>query len=298
MSEETTEQEVEQVESSAVESSADDRAERFAAAINGEERERDDAGRFTSTTEQPPADDASPQEESVAVDEPVSEGPSASVLAAAKAVLPEDIVEAATSDQELLFALQMAKRFQAAEQQPEPAAEQESAFAIEWPDDDVPQDDPYRMAIEKLANQFIERDRKREENLQAIAQWAMTKEQRERDTQEVKAQEQFDKLLDEAGIEGFGKSDKLVPGKSPEWQKRNASYAEFATLTTQLGYSPEQAIQAIALKAGKPVQQQQTPRPSLVKQSKSRLGGAPSRPAAAPPMSREERFAEAMSALN
>ena len=280
-----------------MESSADDRVERFAAAINGEERERDDAGRFTSTTEPPPADDASPQEE-VAADEPVSEGPSASVLAAAKAVLPEDIVEAASSDQELLFALQMAKRFQAAEQTPEPAAEQESAFAIEWPDDDVPKDDPYRMAIEKLANQFIERDKKREENLQAIAQWAMTKEQRERESQEIKHQEQFDKLLDEAEIEGFGKSDKIIPGKSPEWQKRNASYAEFATLTNQLGYTPEQAIQAIAMKAGKSVPQQQTPRPSLVKQSKSRLGGAPSRPAAAPPLSREERFAQAMSALN
>ena len=295
MSEEITEPEV--VESPVSEAPVEEsREERFATAISGQER--DEEGRFT-TTEQPPADEPSPQEEVAAVEEetPVSEGPTQQVLAAATAVLPPDVVEKATSDSELLLLMQMAKRFQDAQPEPEPAA-QEPELTLEWPDDDVPEDDPYRKQIERILSHFQEKDKKREENLQAIAQWALSREERETAAREEAMQKQFDELLDKAEIAAFGKSDKIVAGKSPEWQKRNAAYAEYATLTNQLGYPPELAIQAIAMKNGKaPSPQPPSPPPSILKQAKSRLGGAPSRPAPAPTLSREERFAQEVAAL-
>lgn len=298
MSEEITEQEVDQVvdQQPAETSQEESREERFAAALEG--RARDEQGRFASTTEQLPADEPSPQEEVAAEPAKVSEGPSPDLLAAAQAVLPEEIVGQASSDAELLWALKMAKKFQAEPENEPPAAEQEPDFSLEWPDEDVPKDDPYRQQIERMLSHFQERDKHREEKLKVIAEWAMTKEQREADAREEAAQQQFDELLDKSAIDGFGKSDSLSP-KSPEWQKRNAAYGEYAALTTQLGYTPEQAMQAIALKHGKSVPQQPpTPTGSLLKQSKSRLGGASSRPAPAPTLSREDRFAEAIGSLN
>lgn len=280
--------------------SADDRAARFNAAINGEEKPRDDEGRYAKT-EQPPADDPSPSEESVAVDQQVSEGPSPYLLEAAKAFLDDEDIEACQSDQELAAAIRVAKRFQtpqSAETDEQPPA---APFAFEWSDEDVPKDDPYRKEIERafahlLSNQEILAKAELEQRERLTS-----RESLEMQAREEANQKQFDKLLDEAAIEGFGKSDKYVAGKSPEWQRRNQEYATYANLT-QLGFTPEQAIQAIALKAGKPVQQQQQQPPAkkdaLLKQSKSRLGGGPSRPLASPPPSREERWAERMNTLN
>ena len=293
MSEETTEPEV--VESPVSEAPVEEsREDRFAAVIS----ELEQGDEKPATTEQPPADEPSPQEEVAAEPEPpVSEGPTHQVLAAAQAVLPPDVVEKATSDSELLLLMQMAKRFQDAQPQPDPAS-QESELTLEWPDDDVPEDDPYRKQIERILTHFKEKDKQREENLQAIAQWALSREERETAAREEAMQKQFDELLDKAEIAAFGKSDKIVAGKSPEWQKRNAAYAEYATLTNQLGYPPELAIQAIAMKNGKaPSPQPPTPPASILKQAKSRLGGAPSRPAPAPTISREERFAMEVAAL-
>lgn len=277
--------------------SEESREDRFAAALEG--RTRDANGRFTKT-EQPPADEPSPQEE-VAVDPeptPVSEGPSEHVLEAARMLLDDEDLQGMKSDREILVAMRMVKKFQAEQEPEKPAIQQEDPFALEWPDDDVPADDPYRKQIERLVSHLQEKDAKREEHLQAIAQWALARDERDQEAREMEVQTQFDKLLDDAAIEGFGKSD-AIAANSPVWQKRNAAYAEYATLTTQLGYTPELAMQAIAMKHGKPVSQPQpTPTGQLLKQSKARLGGAATRPAPAPAPSRLERFQQEIEALN
>lgn len=278
------------------------------------ERERDRQGRFVAAMQEreeqaeatEPEAPTEPESQPETADEPsapeqpeAAEGPSANMVAVARAVgIPDDVIAQASSDAELRIALSFAQKFQAPRDEQQPPQEQippELEFAFEWPDEDVPANDPIRKQLERLHEHYKNRDAKRDEDFTALVKHVVQTGRVSQEREEIQRQEQFDKLLDAAKIPAFGESAKLKRNASPEWHLRNENYGVFRQLTEQLGFTPDQAIQAIANKVG------HKPSPPSVsdvvrQQAKQRLGGGGARPAPAPAQSREQRWEQIVAA--
>jgi hypothetical protein len=280
-----------------------------------EESPRDRQGRFAKAVEavvaeETPQEAPAPETPEVVetpeaageAPEVVAEGPTDNMLAVARAVgIPEDVIANAQSDRDLRLIMTLAPRFQTPRSEAEtPQREQiapEPDFAFEWPEDEVPPTDPLRRELERLAAFYKDRDAKREEDFNALAEYTVAKGKTEQQRAEIARQQEFDKLCDGIGIKDFGDSTKLTPKVSPEWHLRNQEYGAFKQLTEQLGFTPEQAINAIAVKHGGVKPPAQPNIAAVVRQqAQSRLGGGPSRPAPSVSKTREEKWAEALAA--
>lgn len=230
--------------------------------------------------------------------EVVAEGPSENMLAVARAMGVDDqTLSLVQNDRDLRLAMQLHARFQSPrtdEERPQPERiEAEPEFDFGWTDD-VPPDDPVRQRLEKMHEHYKAQAAKRDEELAAIAEWAVTKGKSDQQRAELARQQEYDKLCDSIGVRDFGESKGLTPGVSPEWHLRNQNYKPFRTMTEELGFTPEQAMQAIALRYGGAKPQSQTPQPSpndiIRAQSQRRLGGGATRPAPAAPQDRVSAF--------
>lgn len=273
----------------------DARAGQFAAMLSGGDKEPTPAEPAEEAEVADEVDDESSQPETVEDAGSDAEGPSEMTLALADSVnVPQEIIDAATTDDELLQAIRMARHFRPAQPEPkqEPAQAAEPDFAFEWPEGEVDKDDPVVKNLERLREHY-------EGKLQAtngvlkklvddyVAPLMEARESQETE-RELAEQQEFDAMLDEFNDPKLGKSDTLVRGKSKEWQERGKLYAQFHKLTRELGWSKDEAKQALALKRGVklPEPKSQTVRRQAVK----RLGGGDTRNAPKDPPSREQRW--------
>lgn len=278
---------------------------------------RDRLGRFTAAVEaieqaeapapEPAAEQITQPEETPAdagelAPAPVAEGPSDNMLAVARAMgVDEQLLTQAADDADVRLLMSATRLQTPRSEQDRPAQERvdptpDPEFAFEWPDEEIPATDPIRRQLERMHEHYRERDKKREAELDELTTWAVTKGRIEQQREEVKRMTDYDTALDAAKIPAFGESAKLRKGVSPEWHARNEHYLAYRTMTDQLGFTPDQAVAAIATKVGHKASQ-----PSVAQvvrqQAQTRLGGGAPRPAPAAPLSREQKWAEKMAAL-
>lgn len=283
MSTETTEEEI-------VADVPDDATlEQWQAAIDGKDDEPD--------TEQPqPGDDDTAAEadsgetvedvveESAETPEPepqpVAEGPSFLMKQAAmSAGIPQDWIDAATSDKELQYVMERLRTH--AEQQREPEPEPEPEIAVELPEDEYGPDDPVRKNLQKFAEALKAERAERRRIEQEYRQTKAALDDQQTTTLRRALYSKFDEVLDSFNDPRFGNA---------KAGKVSAQQVEFRRQVAEkyrgLGASPDMpdddkawyadlAVQAFDRRL---VEQRNKRHQQAARQRQSVLGGAPSKP--------------------
>jgi hypothetical protein len=235
------------------------------------------------------------------------EGPSEDLLTVARlANIPEDVIATARDDDALRGFIGMADRFQAPQQQQQYELDQQQhangdATAAEellaklmLPEEDYPADDPVRKQSEHLVSAINTVRKEVREELDAIVEYLRKQSTTTQTHRLTEDQKRFDSLVDALNVPTLAKRSEITNRNNPAFIARNALYAKFDVLEKQLPDVEPNELLAIAYRAvfkkPLPTPKQVAKREALVRQSGSRLGGAPARRAAEPELDDASRF--------
>tara|TARA_Y100000817_G_scaffold302671_1_gene283828 strand:+ start:1051 stop:1944 length:894 start_codon:yes stop_codon:yes gene_type:complete len=247
-----------------------------------EESEEGDAEE--GVEEQPETDETGDETEKVA-EKPtehipaIADGPSQAMMAVAEqAGLPSQLVAIARDDQQVQDMMDLARL-----NRQEPAAQKE--FGVSLPEDEFPEDDPVRQEFDKFKDKFSELSSQLADANARVRAFEEKQGSVEHE-QFVAQQREFDQTLDSLGSTAFGKSTE--PTDASVALRTAAFNLLYERKQSNPGASISELSQMIAEEFGIPSTKTPREKAALRDQASRRLGGGPSKPAAAAAKNPEE----------